>query len=73
MGRAVLLLIQGVPRKHALLLTCCYAASPLQGKMAVIPVRRMHNSVSAGLPAKSEGFVSIMVHAMTIPGASDVR
>jgi hypothetical protein len=37
--------------------------------MAVIPVRRMYNSVSAGLPAKSEGFVSIMVRSATIPGA----
>jgi hypothetical protein len=68
-GRAVLLLMQGFPQNHALLLTCRYAVGPLQGKMAVIPVRRMYKSVSAGLPAKSEGFASIMVHAATMPGA----
>jgi hypothetical protein len=32
--------------------------------MAIIPVRRMYKSVAAGLPAKSESFTSIMVHAL---------
>lgn len=41
--------------------------------MAVVPVRRMHKSVSAGLPAKSEGFVSIMVHTATTNGASHLQ
>ena len=64
--------MQGFPQNHALLLTCRYALGPLQGKMAVIPVRRMYKSVSVGLPAKSEGFASIMVHVLRLPMAPPV-